>query len=67
MIQVDLAHDQITPLLFVIEVAEGEVPSSDFEKHVCALIEAKLTLENAAHFEDHTILPDGHRLLDERD
>jgi hypothetical protein len=66
MIQIELSHDQILALLYVISVAEGE-PSGEFEPHVLPMIEAKLTLENAAEFEDHIIMPDGHRLPDERD
>jgi hypothetical protein len=66
MIQIEFSHDQILALLYVISVVE-DVPSGNIETHVDALIEAKLTLENAAQFEDHIIMPDGHRLPDERD
>jgi len=66
MVQVELSHAQILSLLYVIKVAEGE-EVGDFEPHILDLIEAKLTLENAAQFEDHIIMPDGHRLPDDRD
>jgi len=66
MVQLELSHDQIVALLYVISVAEGEAVG-DFEPHVMPMIEAKLTLKNAAQFEDHVIMPDGHRLSDERD
>ena len=66
MIQIELTHDQIVALLYVISVAESE-EVGDFEPHVIPMIEAKLTLQNASQFEDHVIMPDGHRLPDERD
>jgi hypothetical protein len=59
--KVELTRDQILALLDAIEVCLNEGLGQP------QIYEAQFALQSASQLEDHVIMPDGHRLPDDRD